>query len=236
MRGATVRQPPAASHNGAVQPVDDSAEVSGPKAAGPARGNGRAYALTVAGGLAAAGTVAVGVTRPWVTATTMVAGLPRIEAAVTGADAVPLAGACGPVLLASFGAVLATRNRFRQGVGALIVAFAAVAIVSAAHPGDLSPIIESRLSARGWSAASPYATSTQPWRWLVLATALTCLVAGLLVVRLGPGWPTMGKRYEAPESTASPAPARHESAGTASLDEETLWRALDEGRDPTRSP
>jgi uncharacterized membrane protein (TIGR02234 family) len=216
--------------------VDDSAEVRGPAATGSALRGGRGYALTVAVGLAAAGTVAVGVSHPWVTATAIVAGLPRIEAAVTGADAVPFAGACGPVLLASFGAVLATRNRVRQTVGVLIVALAAVVLVSAAHPGDLSPLVRSRLSARGWSAASAYATSTQPWRWLVLVAAVACLVAGVLVVRLGPGWPTMGRRYDAPETAASPAPARQESAGTASLDEEGLWRALDEGRDPTRSP
>lgn len=219
-----------------MQPESASAEVGERAATGSAPVSGRRYAVTLAIGLAAAGAVAVGVSRPWVTATATVAGLPRIDVAVTGADAVPLAGACGLVLLASFGAVLATRNRVRQAVGLLIVAFSAVVLVAAVHPGDVSPVVESRLSARGWSAASAYSVSTQPSRWLVLAAAVACLAAGLLVVRLGPRWPTMGRRYDAPERATSPAPGGHESTGAESLDEEALWRALDEGRDPTRSP
>ena len=64
---------------------------------------------------------------------------------------------------------------------------------------------------------------TLGWFWVYLACAALCLVASGLAVRLAPAWPEMGSRYDAPGS----APTAREETG---LD---LWRALDEGRDPT---
>jgi hypothetical protein len=42
-----------------------------------------------------------------------------------------------------------------------------------------------------------------------------------------PQWPEMGRRYDAP--TDAPATQEIES-------DRDLWKALDEGRDPTRDP
>lgn len=196
----------------------------------------RLYGGTVLLGVASATAVAVGVSQPWIRGTASVAGLPRIEVTVTGADLAPLAGALGLVLLAAFGAVLATRGRARQGVGLLIVAGAAVVVAAAAHPADASVILSDRLAAKGWSPAAGYSASTQAWRWLVLAGAAACLCAGMLVVSRGASWPTMGRRYDAPETVAPSARAGSELGESDVVDEEALWRALDEGRDPTREP
>jgi uncharacterized membrane protein (TIGR02234 family) len=196
------------------------------------------------GGLAAAAAVAVGISRPWVTATATVDGLPRIQVSVTGEELASLAGALGLVLLASFGAVLATGSRTRRAVGLLIVAIAVVVLAAAVHPRNPRSLLRDRLAAKGWSVGAGYSTSTQGWRWLVLVAAVGCLVAGGLVVRRGPTWPTMGRRYDAPmavdpAAAAGEEPAaavREEPAAEEALDGEALWRALDEGRDPTRGP
>ena len=69
------------------------------------------------------------------------------------------------------------------------------------------------------------AVSTTAWPWVYLGAAVASVAATALAVRLTPGWPEMGNRYDAPRSA-------HPEAGpdATGLD---LWRALDEGRDPT---
>lgn len=192
--------------------------------------------MTVLAGVASATAVTAGMSRPWTEATTTVAGLPRIDVAVAGADLAPLAGALGLVLLAAFGAVLATRNWARRAVGSVIVAAALVVLVAAIFPAESAPLLQDRLAAKGWSAPAPYASSTQVWRWLVAVGGAGCLVSGLLVVRRSGSWPSMGRRYDAPQAAPAPTAGVAEGSADADLDEQTLWRALDEGRDPTRGP
>jgi uncharacterized membrane protein (TIGR02234 family) len=66
------------------------------------------------------------------------------------------------------------------------------------------------------------------WFWLALLGAVLSLVASALAVLLTPAWPEMGSRYDAPTASA-PAPVV-EPEEQSSLD---LWKAMDEGRDPT---
>jgi hypothetical protein len=66
------------------------------------------------------------------------------------------------------------------------------------------------------------------WYWTALVAALLTVATTLAVVRLVPTWPEMGRRYDAPaepRAAAGPAPEDQEN-----LD---LWKAMDEGRDPT---
>lgn len=191
------------------------------------------FAPSLVGGLAAAAAVAVGVSRPWVGASATVAGLPPLAVTISGADIVPIAGALGLVLLASFGAVLATRGRARQMVGLLIVACGVTVLVVALHPGATAGLVQERLAAKGWLASGSYVASTQVWRWLTLVGGAGCLAAGVLVVRDGATWPTMGKRYDAPAPAGTGTTVRAEPFGADRKDEAALWRALDEGRDPT---
>jgi uncharacterized membrane protein (TIGR02234 family) len=206
-----------------------------PRASSSSRAGG-GYVPTIGIGLVSAAVVAVGMSRAWVKAAATVAGLPRIEVSVTGAELESLAGALGVVLLAAFGAVMATRSRTRQAVGLLLVAGAVVVLVAAVHAADPAPLLQHRLAAKGWSPGSGYTASTQAWRWLVAAGAVGCLVTGVLVVARGRAWATMGRRYDAPATMEPPAEVGEEPAGAEALEGEALWRALDEGRDPTRGP
>ncbi len=191
----------------------------------------RVYAQTLLVGLVSAGAVSVGVSRPWVSATAASSGLPVIHASVDGADLAPLAGALGFVLLAAFGAVIATRGWVRRGLGVLVVAAALVVLAAVVHPGQTGAAVEAGLSAKGWSGG-PYDAGTSVWRWLVGAGALGCLVAGLLVARLGGAWATMGQRYDGPRRPAGPARSGPQPNPT----ESDVWRSIDSGHDPTQSP
>lgn len=217
----------------------------------------RGYAVTLAAGLLAATAVAVGATKPWATATAIQAKLPTVEVTVSGTELTAPAAALGMVMLAAFGAVVATRGRLRQALGLAIIVCAAVVLVLAIRPGDQTPAVEAALSARGWLGGA-YDTATSPWRWLVAAGAGACVVAGTSVARFGADWPAMGSRYDAPrgaagtpdrqtaavdtmlEMPASVHPPRDEASSTpnppleAELEDADVWRALDRGHDPTR--
>ena len=74
--------------------------------------------------------------------------------------------------------------------------------------------------------------SRSAWFWVAaLATVLTVLTTAL-AVRLVPTWPEMGRRYDAP-ADASPVAAEVEATEPAEQENLDLWKALDEGRDPT---
>lgn len=217
------------------------------------RGSG-GYAATLIMGLLAAISVAVAATKPWVTVTAVQPNLPTLEVSVAGTRLSPLSGAMGLVMLAAFGAVVATRGRVRQALGLLVVAAAGLVLFLAIRPGDESEAVRAALSARGW-IGGPYQTAASPWRWLVIAGAAVGAVAGVITVRFGGGWATMGSRYDAPRATEAaadedaalsrsvPAESPPDNAAStraqplgAELSDADLWRALDRGHDPTQQP
>lgn len=199
----------------------------------------RAYGPTLVVGLVSAAAATVGASRPWVSATATVRGLPPIAAQVDGAEVAPLAGALGFVLLAAFGAVIATRGRARRGLGFLVVVAALAVAVSVLHPGDTRAVVEQGLSAKGWSGGS-YDTRTSLWRWVAGIGAVGCGLSGLAVAVFGGSWATMSTRYDAPATAADSMEG--DGRGDRSGDrrdvatEADLWRAIDSGRDPTQSP
>jgi uncharacterized membrane protein (TIGR02234 family) len=193
-------------------------------------GSARGYAQTLLLGVASAGAATVGTSRPWQSATATVQGLPTIRAQVDGADLAPLAAALGFVLLAAFGAVIATRGWVRRGLGVLIVVCAVAVAVAVVHPGGAAAALERGLSAKGWTGGSYHATSSA-WRWVAGLGALGCVAAGALIVRFGGQWATMGSRYDAPRTA-------DETTAPALVDptETDLWRSIDSGHDPTQTP
>ena len=71
-------------------------------------------------------------------------------------------------------------------------------------------------------------------RVLLLATAMTTALAVLLV----PAWPEMGRRYDAPGTSTGTGPAAAATGADGAEDvgdraHLDMWRALDEGHDPT---
>jgi uncharacterized membrane protein (TIGR02234 family) len=188
----------------------------------------RLYGPALVLGLLGALGVTAGSSRPWIEATASVRGLPPISAAASGADLSPLAGALGVVILAAFGAVIATRGWVRRGLGVAIVLASGVVVVSVLAPGDASGVLTSGLSAKGWSGGA-YRSTTEPWRWLVLVSALGTGLAGGATARYGDRWAVMGGRYEAPGAGASAGAQRG-----GELSENDVWQAIDSGRDPTQ--
>jgi uncharacterized membrane protein (TIGR02234 family) len=189
----------------------------------------RGYGQTLALGLVSATAAAVGAARPWQTATASVPGLPAISAQVDGTDLAPLAGALGFVLLAAFGAVIATRGWVRRGLGVLVVVCAVTVAVTVVHPDGGSQAIQQALSAKGWSGGS-YRSSTSLWRWVCGAGAIGSMLAGAVIARFGGAWAIMSSRYDAPLT----AEEKHRDL-PLNPTETDLWRSIDSGQDPTQT-
>ena len=138
----------------------------------------------------------------------------------------PAAGALALVVLACWGVLLVTRGVVRRVVAAL-GALAALGVVAAVVLGwsSVQQTLRDDLASVGVSDVQITHTG---WFWATAAGAVISVVATALALRLVPGWPEMGSRYDAPGS-AGAAPVV-EPEDQTSLD---LWKAMDEGRDPT---
>ena len=150
----------------------------------------------------------------------------RATFAITYDAHLPLATALGLVVLACWGVVLVTRGRMRRAVAALGT-LASAGAVAAVVTGwwQVPDQLREELAAIG--SPDPAASHTA-WWWLALLGAVASVAATAVAVLLAPAWPEMGTRYDAPTG-AGPAPAAPPEEQT-SLD---LWKAIDEGRDPT---
>jgi uncharacterized membrane protein (TIGR02234 family) len=189
--------------------------------------HGRLYGPTLLIGLAGAVAVAVGTARPWADISGSVRGVPVVHASVDGASVAPLAAALGYVLLAGFGAVVATRGTVRRTIGlAVLVASAVVVVVAVAVPSDVSAALHSALRAKGYPGGGVVTERTGAWRWVCLSGAILAGVSGATVAALGHRFAVMGARYDAP----SVGPEE-----SAERDDGEMWRAIDRGDDPTRS-
>jgi hypothetical protein len=190
------------------------------EAEGTIRRRDRSYGPTVLAGLAGAGLTAVAGSRVWATTEGDAAGI-TVEASVTGAESQPLVAAAALVALAAWGVVLVMRGRLRRPVavvGLLASVGALLSVVlgySAAQDDAVAAAV-----ARGASGDS-FETTLSAWYYLSALGALAATAAFVVAVARAPRWPTMGSKYDAP--AARPAPAS----------DEDMWRALDEGRDPT---
>jgi uncharacterized membrane protein (TIGR02234 family) len=182
----------------------------------------RTFGPVVLLGLASAGLAAVAGNRPWAEWSAQRQGENSLLT-LTGGDTatVPLAGALALVLLACWGVVLVTRGRVRRAIAVLgLVVSVGMVVTGVLGYRSATSGLRSDLAEAGVEDLS-----VQPvaWYWAFLACALVSVAATAAAVRLLPAWPEMGSRYDAPG--AKPAPG-----GQTDLD---LWKALDEGRDPT---
>ncbi|GGO87009.1 hypothetical protein GCM10011584_10600 [Nocardioides phosphati] len=180
-------------------------------------------------GLASSALAAVAGNKPMVTGSgratshVSVPGIPGIE------DKLPLAGALGLVLLASWGVLLVLRGRVRRAIAAL-AALLALGTLLAAVVGlpDLRASYRSDLVK---IAAGSTTVHTTGWFATLLVASALALVAGVLAVLLARDWPEMGSKYDAP--SAGDRPRVVPLAEQSSVD---LWKSLDAGHDPTRDP
>lgn len=177
--------------------------------------------------LAAGGLAFFATSRVWARGTVAADGLPSDAVTVTGSAAHPLVGALAVVVVTAALAVLATGGRMRRIVGLVTVVAAVTGLwVVLTGAGTVERVFAEAVEASpAYTGQNSPDLASQPW-WPVLASGAFAVAAaiGLLTVAVGHRWPTMGSRYE---RRAAPAPA-------APATEADIWKALDEGRDPTQ--
>jgi uncharacterized membrane protein (TIGR02234 family) len=181
----------------------------------------RTFGPTVLLGLAGSGLAALAGTREWATSSGDAAGL-AVTASVTGAEASPLVAALSLVGLAAWGVVLVLRGKARRavavvGLAASVGALLAVVLAFGSAQDDaVNAVIEQGAS------GDVFSTGLTAWYYASAAFALLASLAFVVAILRSPSWPAMGTRYDAPAARRA-APAT----------EEDMWRAIDEGRDPT---
>jgi len=145
----------------------------------------------------------------------------------------PLATALAFVVLACWGVLLVTRGRFRRAIAALAVlaglGYAATVVWAPfSLPDHLSEQVRRR------TGVTLDDTALTGWFWLAAVAALLVVASTVLALRLVSSWPEMGTRYDAPTGARA---AGDTDAAQAPIDRSTdnidIWKALDDGRDPT---
>ena len=190
----------------------------------------RTFAPVVLLGLVGGGLAAVAGNKPW--AEGQGAAAQRLAAVPVATDPgeMPAAGALALVVLACWGVVLVTRGRVRRAV-TVLGAVASVGLLVTVVTG-WSSVVDSLRSDYTDVGITDVAIDHTAWFWAAAVGAVLSVVATVLAVRWAPAWPEMGSRYDAPTGErAEPEPV--DPVEQSSLD---LWKAMDEGRDPTAGP
>lgn len=179
--------------------------------------NHRATFAPITLGLTAAGAAAWLVSnRRWGSAATTDDSLPVAKAFVTGADAAPVVTACAFVVLAAGLALLVTGPIGRKIVAVIALMAAGTGAISAATAAAaVERALERQIGVGG---------TVHLWHWGALALFVVAMVLALATWVTSRDWPTMSSRYEAPGANDS----------TIEPDSEAeVWKAFDEGADPT---
>jgi uncharacterized membrane protein (TIGR02234 family) len=161
--------------------------------------------------------------------------LPPVGADLTGGQLAPLVTATGLLLLAAAIALFAVRGLGRIVVGLFMAVAGGVLAWSGLRPlvGELAVDAGSVVSA-GDSPDSRVSTAVSAgWPLLALAAGVLGVLAGLVVVVRGRGWPAMGRRYEREGAAGPDRPGRPMTDDDRAA---AAWRALDRGEDPTDVP
>lgn len=180
----------------------------------------RTFGPAVLAGLGGCVLAAVASNRTWATGRGSAAGV-QVSIAMSGSEAVPLALALALLALASWGVVLVFRGRARRWLAAVGAVAATAGVVTVAVGREAArTLAEQALDDRGASGEVP--TSITVWWYIALLAFVVAGAASAVAAWRAPRWPSLSRRYDAP------------SARTATAVSETdMWRAMDEGHDPT---
>jgi len=176
------------------------------------------FGATVLAGLATAALTSVASAKPWFRLDLPARLAVGPESGRSGD--MPLALALSLVVLAGWGAVLVSRGRVRRVCASLsLLASVGVLVCVVTAP----TVVPDSLRSTAGVAATTGASATG---WYVTAAVSGVLSLGVLVVawRSAPQWPTMSSRYDAPT---------HATSAAAPSEPTQLWKALDQGVDPT---
>lgn len=142
-------------------------------------------------------------------------------AAVSSGAQVPLAPALSLALLAIWGLLLVLRGQGRRAMAMVGVLLALVAFCTViAGRSSLIHEYDLLFSQMGIENYSVHFTG---WYWAALFLSAAAVLAFVLAVSHVRAWPEMGSKYDAPTAATLPE-------DPTNLD---LWKAMDEGRDPT---
>lgn len=187
----------------------------------------RLYAPVVLATLAVGGLAFFAAGRTWAEAEIVSEGLAPATVSVSGTDAQPLVSALALVIVTAALAILAAGPRLRRVVGVLTILAAATAAIVVPRSGSarLADALNSAAEeSPAYSGPGSLSDVTHgPWDLLTIAAFVLAIALGALTVRFGPQWPTMSSRYDAP--SARPA--------TNDLSDTDMWKAMDDGHDPT---
>lgn len=180
----------------------------------------RLYAPTVLGLLAAGGTAWYLSSLTWAEATPDAAAAHTTTVSATGGDLVPLVGALALVICASSLGILAAGTVLRRLIGLLVAGCALGAIAAILWTEVDVAAITTATQTSSIIGSDLGEASLTFWPVATGIVLLACAALGVITV-LGAGqWPTMGQRYEAPQSARA-------------VDEADAWKQLDAGVDPT---
>jgi uncharacterized membrane protein (TIGR02234 family) len=194
-----------------------------------AEGARRTFGAALLAGVSTSGLTAIAASQTWLRAHGDAAGYP-VSANVSGSDAAPLALALALVALAAWGVVLVSGVTARR-LALAVALVCAVGVVVVAARLDADSAAATTLATKGASSVSSLAH--RPWyATTVIAAVLQVLVVAVSFRRV-PTWPTMSSRYDAPTRSGGADVADVLVEGADDL---TLWKALDEGHDPTAPP
>jgi len=197
----------------------------------------RTFGPVVLLGVASAALAAWAASKPWVDGTGADSSAEAsVSVATTAAGEIassPLGTALAFVVLACWGVLLVTRGRFRRVIAGLSVLAAlgyAATVVWA--PFSLPDHLVEQVRRR--TGATLDDTALTGWFWLACVAALLVLASTVLALRLVRTWPEMGTRYDAPTGArASGGADPAQKPSDRPTDNIDLWKALDDGRDPT---
>ncbi|KAB1145641.1 TIGR02234 family membrane protein [Streptomyces luteolifulvus] len=199
------------------------------EAAGPARAGRLSLALALLSGALGAAVALLATRQRWSQGTATVAG-GDFPLTAKGSDVTGVPASLAIVGLAALVAVFAVRRAGRVLVAGLLALSGAGTIAASLFgASDSSALDEKAAQATGDTAATVDTLTHTAWPYAAAAGGILILLAGLLALRYGRGWPAMSGRYE---RAGAPRPRR--KAPTADPDRpEDIWKALDRGEDPT---
>lgn len=188
----------------------------------------RLYGPSVLGALATGGLAFFAASRTWAYTTVEASGVPTARVDVSGAEAVALVPALALVIVAASLAVLAASARVRRVVGLLIIVVAVIGLFVVLQSEDrvgraLDAAVKDSPAFIGTNA--PDVVSYSSWREVAAVAFILSALVGLVIAVFGALWPTMGRKYDAPKAHAATEEVETES---------DIWKALDDGRDPTQ--